>query len=259
MLGKKQSIDNWKWKETFCNIESLISKAEVDDIAAKTVEQITQTLKGKKAAYAWSGGKDSLVLGKLCEAAGVTDCMIGICDLEYPDFIGWLKQNAPKGIEVINTHQDLKWLSRHKEMLFPQSSAAAARWFSIVQHTAQRKYYQKHKIDMLLLGRRIADGNYVGRGSNCYTDKNGVTRYSPISDWKHEEVLGYIYYYQLKLPPFYDWDNGFICGTHPWPARQWTGSVENGWKEVYRIDPKIVRHAAKYLSSAAAFLKGGIN
>lgn len=46
-----------------------------------------------------------------------------------------------------------------------------------------------------------------------------------------------------------------MCGTHPWAARQWTGSVENGWREVYEIDESIVREAAKVIDSAADFLK----
>ena len=47
-----------------------------------------------------------------------------------------------------------------------------------------------------------------------------------------------------------------LCGTHPWPARQWTGSIENGWHEVYDIDPGIVLAAAEKIDSARAFLKG---
>lgn len=66
----------------------------------------------------------------------------------------------------------------------------------------------------------------------------------------------YIHYHQLTLPPIYGWKNGYLCGTHPWPARQWTGSIENGWREVYDIDPSIVLAAAEKIDSARAFLKG---
>lgn len=37
-------------------------------------------------------------------------------------------------------------------------------------------------------------------------------------------------------------------------ARQWTGSVENGWREVYEIDKSIVCDAAELIGSAADFL-----
>ena len=70
------------------------------------------------------------------------------------------------------------------------------------------------------------------------------------------ERMPYIHYHQLPLPPIYGWKNGYLCGTHPWPARQWTGSIENGWREVYDIDPSIVLAAAEKIDSARAFLKG---
>ena len=255
MLKMKQKTDNQAWHDTMRDIENIVHRDELDALVDKTLADIKAKTAGKKCAYAYSAGKDSIVLSKICELAGITDSMIGVCDLEYPAFLSWIKKNKPKGCEVINTGQDIEWLAKHQAMLFPQSSTLAARWFSIVQHTAQRKYFKDHSLDMLLLGRRKADGNFVGRGDNIYTAKD-VTRYSPLSEWRHEDILAFIHYYKLKLPPIYKWHNGYVCGTHPWPARQWTGSTENGWKEVYDIDPSIVEAAAKHIESAAAFLKG---
>lgn len=160
-LGRKQRIDNSAWLEAVATIEEAVSRAELDELTAATVADIKATTAGKRAAYAWSAGKDSIVLGKLCEAAGVTDSMIGVCDLEYPAFAAW----------------------------------------------------------------------------------------------RHEHILAYIHYHQLPIPPIYGWKNGYLCGTHPWPARQWTGSIENGWREVYDIDPSIVRAAAERIDSARTFLK----
>ena len=76
-LGRKQSVSNAAWLEAAASIESTISQAEIDELAAETVKEIEATVAERRAAYAWSAGKDSIVLGKLCEAAGVTDCMIG--------------------------------------------------------------------------------------------------------------------------------------------------------------------------------------
>lgn len=254
VLGKKQSIQNEDWLKAGKRIEELVSREELDEKVHSTVEEIRQMTDGKKAAYAWSAGKDSLVLGEICQESGVTDCMMAICNLEYPDFLKWVDQYKPKGLEIINTGQDLEWLSKHLNMLFPQDSATAAKWFSIVQHRAQAKYYKVRELDLILLGRRRADGNYCGRRSNIYTDGKGVTRYSPLAAWSHEEILAYIHYHNVRMPPIYKWKNGYLCGTHPWPARQWTGSIENGWMEVYRIDKNIVCEAAKLIGSAADFL-----
>lgn len=255
-LGRKQRITNEAWLEAVATIETAVPRDELDKLVAATQEDIRATVEGKRAAYAWSAGKDSIVLGHICEAAGVTASMIGVCDLEYPAFTTWVQENKPSGCEVINTHQGLDWLAKHPEMLFPQESATAGRWFSIVQHRAQREYFKAHDLDIIILGRRRADGNFVGRGVNIYTDGKGVTRFSPLAAWSHEHVLAYIHYHQLPLPPIYGWKNGYLCGTHPWPARQWTGSTENGWQEVYDIDPSIVTAAAEKLESARAFLEG---
>lgn len=166
-------------------------------------------------------------------------------NLEYPAFLAWVTENMPDGLEVLNTGQDLDWLAKNQHMLFPQDAVTALRWFKIVQHTGQTIYFRKHRLDLIMLGRRRADGNFVGKDS-IYTNRAGVTRYSPLSDWTHEDVLALIERDKLPLPPIYGWPRGFQVGTGPWPARQFTGSMENGWREVHL--------AAAVLPSAAAFL-----
>lgn len=252
MLGKKQKIKNEEWLAAVATIATTVSKDKIDELTGKTIIDIHKNIKGIKSAYAWSAGKDSIVLGHICEKAGISNSLIGVCNLEYPAFMAWVDDNKSKNCEVVNTGQGLKWLSSHQWMLFPQNSGISSRWFSIVQHAAQRQYVKAHDIDILLLGRRKADGNFVGRGINTYTDGKGVTRYSPLADWRHEDILAYIHYNNLALPPIYDWNNGYKCGTHPWPARPYT---ENGWQEIYNIDPSIVKEAAKYITSADEFLR----
>lgn len=258
ILGRKQRIKNSEWLNAMENIESLVAKKDLESLVKKTVADIKRKTKGKKAAFAWSAGKDSLVLGQICHMAGINACVLVVCNLEYPAFLKWVEANKPPELEIINTGQDLRWLSNHPHMLFPQDSKTAAQWFHIVQHRGQARYYKDHELDVLLLGRRRADGNYVGKGENIYTNGQGVTRYSPLSEWSHEQVLAFIHYYNVALPPIYEWKNGYLCGTHPWAARQWTGSVENGWKEVYEIDRSVVKEAAEHIPSAKEFLESGV-
>ena len=72
VLGRKQRIQNSDWIDAFGKIEQLMSKKGLDQLVEKTVKEIKKKTKGKKAAYAWSGGKDSLVLGEICQRAGIT-------------------------------------------------------------------------------------------------------------------------------------------------------------------------------------------
>lgn len=254
MLGKKQRVTNEAWIEVLEKIEQLVTKEELDEKVRQTVEEIKTKTQGKNAAFAWSAGKDSLVLEQICYMAGINSCVLVISNLEYKAFLEWVEAHKPAELEIINTGQDLEWLAKHQQMLFPQNSQIASQWFHIVQHRGQAKYYKAKDLDVLLLGRRRADGNYVGKGSNIYTDGKGVTRYSPLADWSHEDILAFIHYYEVPVPPIYEWKNGYLCGTHPWAARQWTGSVENGWKEVYEIEPDIVQNAAEVIPSAKEFL-----
>ena len=180
MLGRKQSIKNEDWLEAVAHIGEKVTKSEIDALTKKTVSEIKKTCKGKRAAYAWSAGKDSIVLGKLCEAAGYKQSLIGVCNLEYPAFMAWIEENKPQECEIINVGLDLDWLAKHENMLFPQDSSIAGHWFSIVQHKAQRQYFLRNKLDIIMLGRRRADGNYTGKGGNIYTDTKGVTRFSRL-------------------------------------------------------------------------------
>lgn len=70
-LGRKQRIKNADWIEAFGNIEQMVSRKELDQLVDKTVKEIKKKTNGKKAAYAWSGGKDSLVLGDICKLVGI--------------------------------------------------------------------------------------------------------------------------------------------------------------------------------------------
>lgn len=269
MLGKKQVTKNEAWITAIKDIELTVPYNELQDLVDKTVQEISQTINGYRStlgrscrpAFCWSGGKDSIVLERLCDMAGIKNSVLVVCNLEYPAFMKWLIENAPPNLEIVNTGQDLAWLARHENLIFPQNSRDSGRWFRIVQHAGQTSYFKKHYLDMLILGRRRADGNYIGKKDNIYTNSAGVTRYSPIAYWRHEHILAFIHYYNIPLPPIYSWPNGYLCGTHPWPARQWTGSVENGWAEVYDIDPSIVADAAAYIKSAEEFFirlaKGG--
>ena len=243
-LTRKQSSSNKDWIEAVATIEQAVPRAVLDELVKNTVSEIRQTAGNREATYAWSGGKDSIVLGKLCEMAGIVNSMIGVCNLEYPAFMSWIQDHKPAGCEIINTGHDLNWLKEHPNMLFPQDSSTAAHWFSIVQHRAQMKYFKAHNLDVLILGRRRADGNYVGSKTNIYTNAQGVTRYSPLADWTHEQILAFLHYYGMEMPPIYGWPNGYVCGTHPWPARPGTGSEENGWREIFGIDKSIVVAAA---------------
>lgn len=254
ILGRKQSITNDNWAVAIEQIEELVSKEEIDLLEAITVEEIRKNTQDKHTAYAWSGGKDSIVLEALCQKAGVTECMIGLTQMEYPAFEDWIEQNQPKGLNIVRTKHDLEWLEKNIEALFPPMTY---HWSRYVQIATQEKYYREAELDMMLLGRRKADGNYVGKGTNLYTDGKKRTKFNPMSDWKHEHVLAYIHYHGLPIPPCYQWENGYKIGTHPWFVRPYIDrDYQKGWGQIEAIDPDIVKEASTHIESAKIYLGG---
>jgi|AATF01.1.fsa_nt_gi GMP synthase, PP-ATPase domain/subunit len=143
VLGRKQRIKNSDWVDVFEKIEQSVTKKELDCLVEKTIKDIKKKAKGKKAAYAWSGGKDSLVLGEICQRAGITPCVLVICNLEYKAFIEWVDEHKPPELSVINTGQDMKWLAAHPHMLFPQDSKYASQWFRLSSIEGRRNITKK--------------------------------------------------------------------------------------------------------------------
>lgn len=257
-LGKKQQCSNSDFVSVWRNIDRHISRQEVENVVDKTVYEVKKILGNfSRPAFGWSGGKDSQALLGIMRLCGIEGCLMGMSNLEYPAFLQWVTDYMPDDLEIFNNQSlDLEWLVKNPSMLFPSSAEIAGKWFKLVQHRAQKQYCKKHNTDILVLGRRRIDGNFMGRGgTGLYynADKNLV--YCPVRDWSHEEVLGFCYYFDYPLPPTYSWVNGFVVGTGAWPARQYTKSPLHGWKEVYSIDPSVVQMASTFFPDARKVLE----
>lgn len=254
-LGKKKSVNNDDWKYVHDHADEFCPKERILQLEEQAVSEI-MAHSHERIAFGWSGGKDSIVLASLCHKAGIRQCLWATCDLEFPAFRQWVMDHKPDELEIINNGMDLKWLAKHQNLLFPNESKGFSEYFSLIQWTAQREYCKKYGLDTLILGRRKKDGNNVGAsGRGFYTD--GVYRFMPIADWLHEDIAGYVHYYDLELPPIYDWPRGYVIGTHVWPARDRAkGGIMDTWAEVYAIDKSIVEEAAGYIESAKTFIGG---
>lgn len=256
-VKKKQASTHEDFAAAFDRIESLVSPRRVELLAAWAVGRI-RSLRGN-VAFAWSGGKDSIVLQHLATQAGVEQCVLGRSDLEYPAFVEWVESHKPPGLEILNCGWDLEWIVRNPHMLFPVGSRLAARWYAGVQRWAQAKYAARRNIDVLLLGNRRADGNYVGVGSDSYL-LGDLRRFSPLAAWTHEDILGFLHFNGLRdsLPPIYAWPRGFRCGTHSWARRSKIHTIRYNWAEIWTIDQSIVIAAATRLDSARQFLENPV-
>lgn len=259
VLQKKQTSKNEDWVSVKNNIEEYISYDECKELVEKTVDFIVSQTKGKKCAYGFSGGKDSIALKYVCELAGVNDCVLGIASgLEFPSFLKWIEDNKPKCLTIIdNKELTVDWLAKHPNMLFPELSSDNSKFYQMIQHSAQNKYFKEHDLDMVILGRRYQDGNYIGNRNLQYENGKGVVRFSPIANWKHEDVFACIHYFcNDNYPPIYDYPNGYIRGSGVWCERRpWCNSQEECLEEIYAADKSVLENAAKKIQVIKNFLK----
>jgi hypothetical protein len=255
-LKAKHSLTTADWLNAIAHIEETISLREIEELTQKTQNEISDFTKGKKCGIAWSGGKDSQVIRYLCEPLGITDAVLCTSDLEYPCFVKWVNEFGPKGLYKWNPGLDLVWLSRHQDVyLFPKGEPQMHEWMVIMNWPGQDVFFREKGLDYILTGRRAKDNNYAGPNRNgTYLNRKGIYRYSPIYHWSHEQLLGYMHYNQITLPPVYQYIRGWMVATGPWPKRI-VSTIEQGWSEVYWNDATVVYQAATVIQSARDYLE----
>lgn len=254
-LGRR-TIRDGDWRIARDRARAHVTDTELDALIDDTVHAITAQARTARIAYAWSGGKNSQVLAWLMGRAGIHQSVMGVtAGLEWPAMTTWRAQHLPLGCDVYTVPVGLPWLATRSHMLFPQGRHGAW-WPALVDHRAQARYFHREALDVLAVGRRRVDGNYTGaHGADRYTNADGVTRWSPIAHWTHEQVFALIDRERLPMPPCYRWPRGFQVGTGAWPARQWTDDTAHGFAECWAIDPSVVCDAATVLPRAAAWMR----
>lgn len=261
MLRKKQSIEsNEEWLQALEQSTSLYTRFDIDELEAATISKMeTVVASYRNICHGWIAGKDSLVLSKVLAKSGVKTTPImwrGIN--EYPAMKDWVDNNKPSNlIEEIIDKYSLEFLEAHPEYLFCKGNTRQ-KWMA-TKWERQRKDIRKHNFDLFITGRRLKDGNQCGTANNNYiAHKNGYDVYSPLAEWNNEQLLAYIRYNNIVLPPFYGYERGFLIGSiamGEWTERATLGKTENEvWEELYRIDKNIVLRAAQRLTSARQYL-----
>ena len=97
--------------------DSVSSLGERAFEGCESLKEIRKETFGKRAAYAYSAGKDSIVLADLCEKAGISRGYFAYCDLDYPEVISWVRENKPAGVVMMRTGYGLDWLYQHQNLM----------------------------------------------------------------------------------------------------------------------------------------------
>jgi 3'-phosphoadenosine 5'-phosphosulfate sulfotransferase (PAPS reductase)/FAD synthetase len=258
MLKPKTRNQQKDWYQAWQTATDMVSYNRIQEITTEALGWLHKSTKGQKVAYGWSGGKDSLVLQKLCETVGIKDAVLCITDLEYNPFLEHVSKTKPSYCQVWkNKRLNLAWLNKNPDMLFPTEQSTTQKYFKLIQQKGCREYFFANQLDQMVIGRRKADGNYCP--NRQYTIKSGYTQNLPIMDWSHEELFAFMQYNNIPLPAFYLWEDGFKVGTGTWSKMRRNEdrpTMNDCWAYVYRYDPETVIHASRVLESAKQFIKG---
>lgn len=251
MIPKKQRTSDSDWIVAWEHIQANPDRERAEALVGESAEALRRFITAggySKVAYGWSGGKDSLALELVVREAGVNLSVMGVSGLEYPEMDRWTAEHLPEGCtSVRRINLNMAWLLQNPSMLFPKTSALASKWYAMNHQRSQREYARDNGIDLLVLGRRRADGNNVGSpeaSGLCVSRPQGQPpRVLPISEWSHEDVLNAMVVYGSPIPPYFSWPRGFRVGTGPWAERR-VDSNAQGWAELAQIDMSILEQAS---------------
>lgn len=261
MLRKKQQItDNSVWLEAYENSTTLYTREQIAQLERETINLIRAVAQNyNNICSGWIAGKDSLALDHILRKSGIRYTPImwrGIN--EYPSMRRWIAVNKPQNlIEEIIDKYSLDFLEKNPDYLFCKNGTRqdwmATKW------QRQRKDIAKHGFDLFITGRRLRDGNNCGTRENGYIVTKAYSTFSPLAEWTHEQLLAYLRYENISLPPFYLYERGFLIGSvamGEWTERPILNLTEEEvWDELYNIDKSIVINASAKLTSARLYLQ----
>lgn len=254
MLKAKHYNTQEEWMYVWNNYAKIKSRQEIEDLIKKTVDEIKIICKGKNTAYAWSGGKDSIALQIVCEDAGIKQGFCSYNMLFFSESIAFFKEYCPQGIVLLDSGEDYNWLANNPKYLFNPGSND----WSVITHLRHQKVYSKKKnIDLMLMGKRSQDGNWVPKNL-INVGANGVPIYCPIRNWTHEDVICAIRYRGKKLSSFYFRDGGgFHYGDTKFPliGPMQGETIPEVWNRVYKLEPlHVLKSAEAGIQSAKQYL-----
>lgn len=128
-----------------------VTKQEAETAILSAAAEAEQVVDGLRVAYATSGGKDSIALIPIMEAAGVRRAVWGMMPpFEFPEFMRWCEENLPAytDAEPQNSY-DLAWLAQNRDKLFPADASSGYWWSMAGTRWSQTTYYKKNDLQAL--------------------------------------------------------------------------------------------------------------
>lgn len=252
VLKRKYQDTNENWFRVWNHIEDYITKEEIDKKIEETVQRARKVVFNKRCGYAWSGGKDSIALEYIMRQLGINfGLFLTTRELNFTSFNKWLDSNIPEGVIEKDIGLDWDWHLKHQKYVMKNTPEADQTHMRLTLWDHQNAFAENYNLEVFCFGRRTQDANFCGREGIAKSKNSNTIKYSPLYDWKHEDVLGLIYYYDLPMPPGYFDKNdprSWIEGTTQWLTRSTLNYGDpkiDMWRQIYKIEKGLVERSAK--------------
>ena len=220
VLGSKASTPDAAWRRVRAAPFDFVTRAELEATTSRAIARVRRYAT-TQPVVGWSSGKDSLVAWDIVLRAEVGARGV-FCvpsdELQFADLRSWLRTHTPGSVDVETTPVTLDWFTRSPQHMFykrqAKPAAIATRLNRVLHWVPQRAYCARVGRSLFVTGRRTIDGNVCGRDG--YTPGEGFSTLNPLFDWSHEEVLAYLAFHRIELPPCYEFEGGFQRGVQPW-------------------------------------------
>lgn len=237
-LRRPGTEDEYYIRDVWENIADVVSESRVRRIESRARSRIKRVLDraGCKPLFYWSGGKDSVALERLMAPwPGVGGYFFReSSDFVFTDMRAWYEEHTPERVYVDDGGWGFSTLAERPELLFPPDQKTYSAW-DRNKWRFQNTFRDERGVNCVFTGRRTGDGNFCGK--NGMKLAKGYVTVNPLHDWTFEDVLAYIRYCGIGLPPcYFIHDRGFEYGTAPWAKFKFPTPAQ-GWAWLEATDP----------------------
>lgn len=240
-----------------------VSLSRINELEFMATRRIKGALsRHAKPCLGYSMGKDSIVVQNIMRKHGllVDEIIWATTHVQYMANVDWYKRqdiDSSRWVDIPRpSFEDLN----NTELLFPATKKLETQWMSY-KWKEQQRILEGEGYDLFITGRRTREHNKCGsRESGYLVAGKHYDTLSPIAEWTFDDIISYILYNNIELPPSYFYPYGLSHGSGAWAERVRHSdfseySINDCFDEVFSVEPDTIREAAEHLTAAKKYLE----
>lgn len=204
-----------------------------------------------RSFLAFSGGKDSIVVGHIMGKLGHTDAM-SETSFNFERQIGDFKRSSDQlGLDTEwRVSLSWEWLERNQHFILPDRSLIQP-WNAARQQRTVRVHAKERGYEGIIYGRRTEENTVP---DVTYQTKEGLWHHHPLKEWTTGEVWAYIQRHGLHFPDLYNHRIGQSQGNCPYVPLP-PAELHDPFGAIHDYDPTVVPRFAEFHEPAQRWLK----